>query len=270
MIGSLSPAYPPTTDREKPVDLQPPKTRYRQVADRLREAIQRGEYGPGDPLPSQPDLARQYGLNQTSISRAISILRHEGLVRVEQGRGAFVQEMPTVRRVRRIPPSGDRDSSFATEMRRLGLDPKTDLVQTVVTKAPAEIAERLGISEDGDVLIRTRHMYASGRLVQLATSYIPIDVAGGRDVADPDTNPAVLYERLAARGHRATRLVEEIEVRRPTTDEADFLELSEGQPVIVVVRLAHDQHGRVMDVAVNVLSGYQWQLVYEWDNGVES
>ncbi|MGH3932410.1 MAG: GntR family transcriptional regulator [Pseudonocardiaceae bacterium] len=248
------------------MDLEPPKARYRQVADHLREAIHRGEYVPGELLPSQPELARQYGLNQTSISRAISILRNEGLVRIEQGRGAFVQEMPTVRRIRRIPPSGDRDSSFATEMRRLRLDPKTDLVQTAVARAPAQITERLGIPEDGDVLIRTRHMYASGLPVQLATSYIPIDIASGREVADPDTNPAVLYERLAARGHRATHFVEEIEVRRPTTDEADFLQLSEGQPVIVVVRLAHDQHGRVMDVAVNVLSGYQWRLVYEWDS----
>lgn len=248
------------------MDLQAPKARYQQVADHLREAIKQGEYGPGDPLPSQPDLARRYGLNQTSISRAISILRHEGLVRVEQGRGAFVQDMPTVRRVRRIPPSGNRDSSFATEMRRLGLDPKTDLVQTTVAPAPAEIAERLDVPDDSDVLIRRRHMYASGRPVQLATSYIPIDVAGDRDIADPDTNPAALYERLAARGHRATKIVEEIEVRRPTPDEADFLELPEGQPVIVVVRIAHDQHDGIMDVAVNVLSGYQWRLVYEWNN----
>lgn len=248
------------------MELQAPRARYRQVADRLREAIQRGEYGPGDPLPSQPDLARQYGLNQTSISRAIAILRHEGFVRVEQGRRAFVQEMPTVRRVRRIPHGGSRDSSFATEMRRLGLDPKTDLVGTRVARAPAEIVERLGISDDQDVLIRQRHMYASGHPVQMATSYIPIDIAGGRDVADPDTNPAALYERLAARGHRSTHLIEEIEVRRPTIAEAEFLQLPEGHPVIVVVRLAYDQHGRAMDVAVNVLCGYQWRLIYEWDD----
>lgn len=187
-------------------------------------------------------------------------------MRVEQGRGAFVRETPIVRRVRRIPPSGHRDSSFVTEMRRLGLDPKTDLVETMVAKAPTEIAERLNIPDDSDVLVRRRHMYASGRPLQLATSYIPLDVAGDRDIADPDTNPAALYERLAARGHRVTKTVEEIEVRWPTTEEAEFLELSDGQPVIVVVRAAHDQHTRVMDVAVNVLNGYQWRLVYEWNH----
>jgi GntR family transcriptional regulator len=252
-------------------DLQAPKARYRQVADRLREAIQRGEYAAGEALPSQPELARRYGLNQTSINRAIALLRYEGLVRVEQGKGAYVQDIPTVRRVRRIPHVGDRDSTFAAEMQRLGLDPKTDLVQAVIAKPSPEIADRLGISADQDVLVRRRHMYASGRPVQLATSYIPADIAGGPDVADPDTNPATLYERLARRGHRPTRFAEEIEVRRATQDEAEFLELPDGQPVIEVVRLARDEEGRAIDLAVNVLSGFQWRLVYEWtdDRGAD-
>ena len=85
------------------ISLQAPRARYRQVADELRAAIKRGDYPPGSALPSQPDLARQYGLNQTSINRAIALLRSEGLIRVEHGRGAFVQEIPTVKRVRRVP-----------------------------------------------------------------------------------------------------------------------------------------------------------------------
>jgi Ion channel/Bacterial regulatory proteins, gntR family len=65
-----------------------------------------------------PDLARQYNLNQTSINRAIALLRAEGLVRVEHGRGAFVQEIPTIKRTRRIPREDQAGSSFAEEMRR--------------------------------------------------------------------------------------------------------------------------------------------------------
>jgi GntR family transcriptional regulator len=245
-------------------DLQPPKARYQQVADILRTAINAGEYGPGDPLPSQPELARQYGLNQTSISRAITVLRHEGLVRVEQGRGAYVQERPVVRRVRRIPHSST-GSSFAAEMRRIGLDPKTDLVDMRVVTASPEIAERLRLGSDDAVLMRQRHMYASGRPVQLATSYIPLAIAGDPQRFDPDANPAVIYERLAEQGNRASHISEEIEVRRPTPEEATFLELADGQPVLVVTRLTLNQHQKPMDVAVNVMGGFEWRLLYEWD-----
>lgn len=252
------------TTPERRADLQPPKARYQQIADILRAAINSGEYGPGDLLPSQPELARQYGLNQTSISRAITVLRHEGLVRIEQGRGAYVQERPVVRRVRRIPHSSS-GSSFAAEMRRLGLDPKTDLVEMRVVTASPEVAERLRLAADGSVLMRQRHMYASGRPVQLATSYIPLAVAGDPQEFDPDANPTVIYERLAQRGNIASHVSEEIEVRRPTPDEMRFLELGDGHPVLVVTRLTLNQHGDPMDVAVNVMGGYEWHLLYEWD-----
>lgn len=245
--------------------IEVPRARYRQVADLLRAAIQRGDYEPGQALPSQPELARQYGLNQTTINRAIAVLRNEGLVRVEQGRGAFVQELPTVRRIRRIPQGDSRDSTFAREVTRLGLDPKTDLAETRVDTVPPEIAERLGISDSDAVLIRRRHMYASARPVQLATSYIPVDIAGDPSIADPDTNPSQLYERLASRGHVPAHVVEEVEVRKPTSEEAAFLEVAEGQPVIIVHRTTYQKDGRAIDAAVNVLAGYLWRLVYEWD-----
>jgi 8-oxo-dGTP diphosphatase len=41
--------------------------------------------------------------------------------------------------------------------------------------------------------------------VQLATSYIPLAVAGSQDIALPDTEPTVLYHRLGLRGYHVTR-----------------------------------------------------------------
>lgn len=153
-------------------------------------------------LPSQPELARKYELNQTSIDRAMSMLRAEGLIRVEHGRGAYVQEIPTVKRVRRIPRGGSARSSFAEEVRRAGLEPRTGLADLSTVPAPADIADMLYIERDAPVVRRTRHMFASERPVQLATSYMPLAVAGSEDIALPGTGPTGLYKRLAARGHQ--------------------------------------------------------------------
>jgi DNA-binding GntR family transcriptional regulator len=68
------------------------KAGYKHVASELRAAIERGEYPPGSMLPSQLTLAKLYGLNQTTINRAVNLLANEGLVRVEHGKGAFVME----------------------------------------------------------------------------------------------------------------------------------------------------------------------------------
>jgi GntR family transcriptional regulator len=247
--------------------METPRARYRQVADELRAAIRRGDFQPGVPLPSQPDLARQYGLNQTSINRAIAILRAEGLIRVEHGRGAFVQEIPAVKRVRRIPRSASGGSSFADEMRKAGLVPRTQLADLATMAAPPDVADMLGIRPGEKVVRRTRHMFASDRPVQLATSYIPLAVAGSQDIALPDTGPTGLYQRLAARGHEVARFVEEIEVRLPRAEESDLLRLTEAQPVLEVARTAYDANDRPVEAVINVFPSQQWRLSYEWDAG---
>ncbi|SNR97204.1 transcriptional regulator, GntR family [Haloechinothrix alba] len=244
---------------------QRPTARYRHVADDLREAIARGSYQAGETLPSQPELARRYGLNQTSISRAIALLESEGLIRTEHGRGSYVLDFPTVKRVRHIPPKGNGSgSSFAESLHKAGMEPRTELVQAEIVTPPTEVAKHLGLSEGEQALIRKRHMYADERAVQIAASYIPLDVAGGPEIAFPDTGPTGLYQRLAERGYRVVRFVEEIESRRPTEEEADFFSISPAYHVLEVVRFALDHTGRPLDVVVNVFPSQLWRLTYEW------
>jgi GntR family transcriptional regulator len=149
-------------------------------------------------------------------------------------------------------------------MRKAGLDPDTTLVQAEPGHPPAAVAERLGIGDRDQLLIRKRHMFADGRPVQLATSYIPLTVAGSADLAFPDTGPTGIYARLAERGHRVARFIEEIESRRPSGDEAQFLRISQAQHVLEVTRLACDRSGRPLEVTINVFPSQLWRLSYEW------
>lgn len=64
--------------------------KYRQLADTLRAAIEQGQYAPGDALPSEPQLSREHGMSRPTVVRAIDLLRRDGLVESQQGRGTFV------------------------------------------------------------------------------------------------------------------------------------------------------------------------------------
>lgn len=243
--------------------LEKPRSRYEQVADHLRKAIKSGKYAPGEMLPSQPALAREFGLAQTSITRAIGLLKQEGLVQVEGGRGATVLEVPTVKRTRHANHRGS-GGSFASEMERAGLEPETPLVLCDVVDPPAEIANHLQLDTE-QVLLRKRHMLGSKRPMQIAASYIPISIAGGKDIAYPDTGPTGMYKRLAERGHRVTRFIEEIEVRRSNRAEADFFNVAATPgSVIEVTRVAYDSQDRPIEATSNVFPATQWKLTYEW------
>lgn len=67
---------------------------YRQIADQLRAAIQAGEWGVGERLPAERDLARQLGVSRPSVREALIALEVEGWVEVRTGSGVYVLEHP--------------------------------------------------------------------------------------------------------------------------------------------------------------------------------
>lgn len=64
---------------------------YLQIAETLREMIQRGDLAPEDSLPSTAQLCAKYGVSASVVKAAISVLRTEGLVIGQQGKGVFVR-----------------------------------------------------------------------------------------------------------------------------------------------------------------------------------
>jgi GntR family transcriptional regulator len=64
---------------------------YRQLADILRGKITDGELQPGQSLPSEGTLAQEYGLGRDTVRDALALLRSEGLVATERGKGTFVR-----------------------------------------------------------------------------------------------------------------------------------------------------------------------------------
>ncbi|MDA2810347.1 GntR family transcriptional regulator [Nocardiopsis sp. RSe5-2] len=69
-------------------------TPYIRIADDLRKRIASGEYPVGGPLPSGKVLAEEYKAARNTVASAIRVLREEGLVASEQGRGSYVLARP--------------------------------------------------------------------------------------------------------------------------------------------------------------------------------
>lgn len=61
-----------------------------QVADDLRARIAAGDWEVGATLPSEPELAGQYGVSRGTVNRSVVELRREGLVEVRRGVGTVV------------------------------------------------------------------------------------------------------------------------------------------------------------------------------------
>jgi GntR family transcriptional regulator len=240
-----------------------------QVAAAIRDAIAGGEWGPGELIPPEPELAARYGTTRATVNRARSILRAEGLIRPKQGRGTTVRALPVLhrdaagRQRRAVREDGQARGAFDGELRRLGLTPRSE-VDVRQVPAAAEVASLLGIDTGVMVLARQRQMYADGEPVQMATSYLPLDIAAGTPIAAADPGPGGTYSRLAELGHAAAVFNETVQVRRPADDEARFLQMDLDQRVIAIRRTARTAAGRVVEVNEITMAAHQWELAYEW------
>jgi GntR family transcriptional regulator len=240
---------------------------WERVADGLRADIAAGRYAAGA-LPSGNELMAAYGVARQTVQTAIEHLRAEGLVVSVSGVGWRVAERRPVRRLSRSRLSrAERDAGrgpFMSDAAAGGFAPAV-VVKIRREPASAEVAERLEVEPGTEVVVRERIMRADGTVVQLATSYLPADVAGGTAIEETDTGPGGTYARLEEAGHRLTHFVETVGARRATADEAALLQVPVGAPVLQVVRVAHA--ARPVEVNVMVLRSDEYELVYEIDAG---
>ena len=250
-----------TVDRH---DDRPP---YRQIADQLRAAMDRGELRAGDQLPSEATLTQHYRVARMTARQAIQELRTEGRVVAEHGRGVFVRQPAPVRRLasdrflRRHRDAGQ--AAFLVETAKAGVRAQVDQIEVTREDPDPRVRERLRLDDGSDVLVRSRRYLADDRPIEVAVSYLPLAIVEGTAITEPNTGPGGIYARLEEAGHELDHFVEEVTARMPTSDERRRLELADGVPVLVVVRTAYDTAGLPVEVCDTVKAAPAYVLEYD-------
>jgi len=67
---------------------------YHQLADRLLEGIRSGRFPTGGRIPSEPELARAYGIGRPTVRQATDLLVRRRVIERRRGSGTFVVEPP--------------------------------------------------------------------------------------------------------------------------------------------------------------------------------
>ncbi|HEX9921855.1 MAG TPA: FadR/GntR family transcriptional regulator [Anaerolineae bacterium] len=66
---------------------------YEQIIEQIQGRIMEGKVRPGDKLPSERELAEQFGVSRTAVREAVKAMREKGLLEVQPGRGTFVTDL---------------------------------------------------------------------------------------------------------------------------------------------------------------------------------
>jgi GntR family transcriptional regulator len=179
----------------------------------------------------------------------------------------YVRARPPVRRL-----ASDRfaqrhrkegNAAFNAEAAQVGATPQVDMLTVSEARPPAEVADRLSVGDDAQVVVRSRRYLLDGKPVETAVSYIPADLAEGTPITDPNPGPGGIYARLEEQGHTLARFTEDVSARMPTPEETRLLNLPPGVPVFRLVRTAYDVDGRAVEVCDTVMASDAYLLSYE-------
>ncbi|ULR51041.1 GntR family transcriptional regulator [Streptomyces deccanensis] len=229
---------------------------YRRIADDLRAAIAKGKLTPGEKLKSENELKDQYGTTRVTVRKALALLKADGLLVSEQGRGVFVRRRPSVSmrttganfRARRATGV----SNFTAEAAAQGLRAEQRILSVERVPAPVEIAERLGVSPGTSVIVRRRAFFVDEEPMQLADGYYPDELFRGSSVEGSARIPggvsSLIEDPAGPVGQRIVRFVEDLEIRMPTPAEVATLRIPPGVPLARVLRSARVADGQVVEI----------------------
>ena len=234
---------------------------YSQLCNIVKRNISAGTLSPGDILPSESELCRNFDVSRSTVRQAIGELESEGLVVRKQGRGTFVAE-PKVRR------KTEMVYSFTSEISSMGFTPSSTLVEFDVIEPTPDIVKVLELNmPDAKVYRFTRIRKVNDEPLILETSFYPqyIYPKLTRELLQTHSFYSLLYEV----GVAPANAVDSYEAVVMNRKEAELLSCKPGSSAFFVQRRTYTEEGTVYEFTQSLMRADRIKLdVYLHRDGV--
>jgi GntR family transcriptional regulator len=213
---------------------------YRQIKGLILQALDGGEWRPGEVIPSETELAVRFGVSQGTVRKAVDELAAENYLLRRQGKGTFVSSHNDPRaffrflRLQRLSGEVETSRSVPLECWR--------------AKAGQEAARMLGIQLADPIIIVRRVLEFAGKPVVLDEIYLRGDTFAGMSLDTLKEWQGSLYGLFESRfGARMVRAEEKLRAVPADRTASDLLKVPEGSPLLSVERISYSYGDRPME-----------------------
>jgi GntR family transcriptional regulator len=203
---------------------------YRQIKNLIMHSLESGEWGPGDAIPSESELAMRFGVSQGTVRKAIDEMAAENLLVRRQGKGTFVathsDPRASPRFLRLAPNEGILQSSQSIPL------------ACWRAKAGADVARRLDLELGASVIILRRLLKFGDEPVVFDEIYLPGELFVDLSLDVLKDSDKSLYSLFESRyGVRMIRADEHLRAVSADSLSAELLQVDEGAPLLLVERV---------------------------------
>lgn len=214
---------------------------YRQIKGLILQALEAGEWRPGEVIPSETELAARFSVSQGTVRKAIDEMAAENLLVRRQGKGTFVATHSDPRAffrfLRLVPLSGsaiEQSSSTPLECWR--------------AKAGPEAARTLALKPGDPIIIVRRLLEFSNKPVVVDEIYLPGETFAGLSLDVLKEYQGSVYSLFESRfGVRMIRAEERIRAVAADRANAELLRVAEGSPLLSVERVSYTYGDRPVE-----------------------
>lgn len=221
---------------------------YQQIKGLILNGLRRGEWKPGEVIPSEIDLAIRFHVSQGTVRKAIDDLAAENLLVRRQGKGTFVathaEQQVQFRFLKLVPNSGTPGSEGPAQR---------DIVECHRASASADIARALAL-RTGDAVLQARRVLSFlGTPVILEDIWLPAAPFKGLTAERLANYQGPTYALFETEFNvRMVRAEEKIRAEAATNGREQLLKVALGTPLLSVERIAYTYK----DVPMELRRGY--------------
>jgi len=204
---------------------------YLQIKSLLTARLEAGLWKPGEAIPSESDLAAEFGVAQGTVRKAVDALAQDNLVLRRQGKGTFVATHTEERsshfrflRIRRDDEKEEYPTSRLLDFRR--------------GKATAEIARLLDLKPGDAIIVIRRVLEYSGEPAVLDELVLPAALFKGLTRTRLESHRGSMYGFFeTAFGVRMLKAEERLKAIAADSASASALGVAPGHPLLSVERV---------------------------------
>jgi GntR family transcriptional regulator len=205
---------------------------YRQIKDLMIQALEAGEWRPGQLIPSEQELAARFNVSQGTVRKAVDELAADNLLVRKQGKGTYVAShndpRALFRFLRLVPMDGDL------------APPESVPLDCWRAKAGQEASRMLGIKPGDPIIIVRRLLRFATKPVVVDEIYLPGEIFQGLTLEVLQSWSGSLYSLFETRfGLRMIRAQERIRAVAADRSVSETLRVPEGKPLLSVERVTY-------------------------------
>jgi len=219
---------------------------YKQIADLLRDKIEKEEYQFGQFIPSERELSSRYGVNRLTVRKSIACLVEEGLLLPRPGKGTYVNRP-------KINSPLDTIQGTGPFLREMGLTPTNRLIYSGKRKAGWKYASIFNISQEDDIFQIFRVRLGDGEPFFLEYTYLPNDLIP--NIEQYDFTVYSLYDLFNLQGIVLAGDTQTLEIVSVTSPQSTLLNVPDGEQVFMITDTSTNINGRIVEYTKSYSSG---------------